>query len=423
VLKGAAQPSRLAVVLKGYPRLSETFIAQEILALERAGLPLDIVSLRHPTDKSVHPVHREIAAPVAYLPEYLHEAPLRVLRAWWRQRRRSGYKRARQAFLRDLRRDRTRNRIRRFGQALVMAEELSPATSFLYAHFLHTPASVTRYAALLTGLPWSCSAHAKDIWLSPDWEKREKLAEMQWLTTCTEVGQQHLTGLAERPDIVHLVYHGLDLRRFPPPPRRDSGEGPVALLSVGRAVEKKGFDDLLEALALLPKDMDWRFRHIGGGAQAQTLKARAEVLGLSDRIEWSGAQPQETVLAAYRAADIFLLASKVAKDGDRDGLPNVLMEAQSQALPCIATALPGIAELIRDGETGLLVPPERPDALAEAIQRLAVDRPLRQRLGTAGQERVRAHFEAEACIGRLLERFAASGFDIAAADAGRARCA
>ena len=142
----------IAFVLKGYPRLSETFIAQEILALEQAGLDIEIVSLRKPTDASVHPVNREIKAPVRYLPEYLHQEPGRVWRAWRRVRKLPGYGAARRVFLRDLRRDLTRNRIRRWGQALVLAAELPPGTSRLHSHFIHTPASVTRYTSLMLGL-------------------------------------------------------------------------------------------------------------------------------------------------------------------------------------------------------------------------------------------------------------------------------
>src|SRR5690242_14028287 len=146
---------RVAFVLKGYPRLSETFIAQEIRALEQRGLDIRIVSLRHPTDRAVHPVHREIRAPLLYLPEYLHQEPRRVLRAWRKLRRHPRYPLLRRAFLADLRRDPTRNRVRRFGQALVLAAELAPGVERLHAHFLHTPASVARYAALLLDLPWS----------------------------------------------------------------------------------------------------------------------------------------------------------------------------------------------------------------------------------------------------------------------------
>jgi hypothetical protein len=163
---------RVAFILKGYPRLSETFIAQEIAALERRGLDILIVSLRRPTDSRRHPVHQEIRAAVLYLPEYLLLEPLRVLRAWWNVRRSFDFKPVFSLWLKDLRRDLTPNRMRRFGQALVLAAELPADVRHLHTHFLHTPASVTRYAAALLGLPWSGSAHAKDVWTTPEWEKR-----------------------------------------------------------------------------------------------------------------------------------------------------------------------------------------------------------------------------------------------------------
>jgi hypothetical protein len=158
-----AAAGRVAFVLKGYPRLSETFIAQEILALEQLGLAIEIVSLRHPTDRARHPVHGQIAAPVRYLPEYLKDETRRVVGAWRQTRRLPGYRAARRIWLRDLVRDPTPNRIRRFGQAAVLAAELGPDIRHLHAHFLHTPASVARYAATMLGLSWSVSAHAKDI--------------------------------------------------------------------------------------------------------------------------------------------------------------------------------------------------------------------------------------------------------------------
>ena len=400
----------MAVVLKGYPRLSETFIAQEILALERRGIALQLYSLRHPTDPARHPIHQEIASPVTYLPEYLKDEPGRVWSAWHRARRLSGYGAARQAFLKDLRRDATANRWRRFGQACVLAVELPENTELIYAHFLHTPASVARYAALLKGLPWSASAHAKDIWTSPDWELREKLAELDWLVTCTASGCAHLRGLAENPEKVSLVYHGLDFARFPAPPsetaQRDGSDSrdPVRLLSVGRAVEKKGYDVLLAALARLPDSQAWHLTHIGGGLDAQRLKQAAANHGLSDRITWQGPQPQDVILRAYREADLFVLASKIARDGDRDGLPNVLMEAQSQALCCLATKVSAIPELIDDGATGSLVPAEDPAALAAELERLIGDPAIRKTLGNAGCARVRQDFSLEAGIDDLAER-------------------
>ncbi len=399
---------RCAFVLKGYPRLSETFIAQEIRALEERGLDIIIYSLRHPTDKDVHPVIREIRAPVVYLPEYLYREPLRVLRAVRALRRHPRLRELLVLWWRDLRRDPSPNRVRRLGQALVLAHEIDPAITRIHSHFLHTPGSVGRYAALLTGLPWSCSAHAKDIWTLPDWEKREKLADCDWLVTCTAFNADHLAALAP-PGRVELVYHGLDLQRFPPPvpeKPKSADEGPLKLLSVGRAVAKKGYDDLLRALAVLPGDLDWHFTHIGGGPLLGSLKKQAHDLGIAGRIDWRGPRAQAEVLKAYRAADIFILASRITGDGDRDGLPNVLIEAQSQSLPCIATDVSGIPELIRDGENGLLVPAGDPPALAAAILRLGRNGEERRAMGRAGLAIVRKNFDLQRCISRLAEKFA-----------------
>ena len=401
----------VAFVLKGYPRLSETFIAQEIRALEERGLDIRLISLRHPTDRHVHPVHREIRAPVTYLPEYLYREPARVWCGWRAGRRLSGYGAARCTWLRDLRRDPTPNRVRRFGQALVLARELPAGVGWIHAHFLHTPASVARYAALMLSLPWSCSAHAKDVWTTPAWEKAEKLADCRWLVTCTRANRDHLADLAPAGRHLDVVYHGLDEARFPPPggrrPPREGGDAgdPVVLLSVGRAVAKKGYDDLLDALGRLPTTLNWRLVHIGGGPLLPRLKRQAQRDGLSGRITWMGPQPQETVLAQYRAADAFVLACRIADDGDRDGLPNVLMEAQSQGLACLSTAVSAIPELIVADQTGLLVAPGDGAALAAALARLIADAELRQRLGDAGAERVRAAFSFKDGIDRLVERF------------------
>ncbi|MEO8303032.1 MAG: glycosyltransferase family 4 protein [Betaproteobacteria bacterium] len=424
-MDGSRATGVIAVVLKGYPRLSETFIAQEILALEQRGLRLALYSLRHPTDDDAHPIHAEIRAPVTYLPEYLHDEPARVWRGWRRVRRLPGYRAARATWWRDFLRDRTRGRIRRFGQALVLAAEMPAEIAHLYAHFLHTPASVTRYAALVRGLAWSCSAHAKDIWTLPEWEKREKLAASAWITTCTGVNAKHLRDLAGPSHRVDLNYHGIDTRRFPPSTLRQtphdghSSASAVALLAIGRAVDKKGFDDLLRALALLPPDRHWRLTHIGGGPLLPALEASARALGLSERIEWRGPQSQAAVLAAYRSADIFVLPCRISDDGDRDGLPNVLLEAQSQRLACVSTTVSGIPELIDDGRNGLLVEPRAPAALADALARLIADPALRERLGEAGYARATGAFAMDASADRLARRLAdsvtAAGYAVPAA--------
>jgi glycosyltransferase involved in cell wall biosynthesis len=229
---------------------------------------------------------------------------------------------------------------------------------------------------------------------------------MDWLVTCTESGHRVLTALAPTPERAALVYHGLDFARFPAPPERAArAEGPYTLLSVGRLVPKKGYPGLIDALGRLPKDLDWRLRHIGGGPLKDALQAQAQQLGIAERITWLGAKPQETVLGEYRGADLFILNSRIAADGDRDGLPNVLMEAQSQRLAVVATEIAGIPELVIDGETGSLVPPDDAPALAGAIERLLRDPALRARYAAAGFARVRSRFSMERGIADLERRF------------------
>ena len=401
---------RVAFILKGYPRLSETFIAQEIAALERRGLDILIVSLRRPTDSRRHAVHEEIRAALLYLPEYLLLEPIRTMRAWLKVRRTPNYKETRALWLRDLRRDPTPNRVRRFGQALVLAAELSPDVKQLHAHFLHTPASVTRYCAALLGLPWTGSAHAKDIWTIPEWEKREKLASCQWLVTCTRANRDYLAALAP-PGRVELVYHGLDFEKFraqTAPARARDGRNaadPVTILSVSRLVEKKGTDVLLQALARIRPQLRWRFVHAGGGPLKGRLAELSVRLGISARVEWRGAMTQVELLEEYRKADLFALASRIASDGDRDGLPNVLAEAQSQGLACVATRVSAIPELVRDGETGLLVDANDPEALARALEALIANPARRRALGQAGQVRVAESFALDANIDALARKF------------------
>lgn len=396
----------LAVVVKGWPRLSETFIAQELVALEEGGHRFDIWSLRFPTDKKTHPLHERLQAKVRYLPEYLWQEPDRVEKAREHARLLPGYAAAYAIWRKDLRRDLTHNRIRRFGQACVLATELPEETKGLYAHFLHTPASVTRYAAIMRGLPWSFSAHAKDIWTSPEWELREKLDPAQFGArfgaTCTAVNAQHLRDLSVDPSRINLVYHGLDLGRFPDPPERPKRDphDPFHMLSVGRLVEKKGFDRLISALALLPEDLDWHWTHIGGGDLKDTLSHQARTDGIAERITWRGACDQPEVIAAMRSADLFVLPSRIAQDGDRDGLPNVLMEAASQKLAILSTPVSAIPEFIDNGRHGVLVA-DAPEQLASAIVSLANEPDSTAQLAQAAYTRLTEEFLMHPGIARL----------------------
>lgn len=402
----------ITVVLKGYPRLSETFIAQELLALEKKGITLHLISLRHPTDKSTHPIHDEIEAPVTYLPEYLYQEPMRLFKAWRRVRKLPGYKSAFGTWWRDLKRDKTSNRGRRFGQALVLAAEMPKGTAQIYAHFLHTPASVARYASKILDLPWSCSAHAKDIWTSPEWELSEKLRDLEWLVTCTSFNASYLKGLSADPDKIELMYHGLDLQRFDKfAGQKHVNDGkdplnPVEIISVGRAVRKKGYSDLLQAFSLLPAELHWHFTHIGGGPLLDALKEQAIFLGLGDKMTWRGALPQEEVLSSLQKSDLFVLASVIAEDGDRDGLPNVLMEAQSQKVAVVSTHVSAIPELISSGVNGLLVNQRDPEALSKALETLIGDPAMRSQYADTGDELLRDKFNADKWIGKLSTKLA-----------------
>lgn len=401
------RPESVAIVLKGYPRLSETFIAQEILGLERKGLDIHIVSLRHPTDPTRHEIHEAIAAGVTYLPEYLHHEPRRVARCLWRQLRNGRFWSMLGIWTRDFCREPTRNRLRRIGQALVMAGEMPPGTRRIYAHFIHTPGSVARYAARLTGLPYSLSAHAKDIWTTPRQEIREKLADARWTVCCTRTNTGYLRDI-EPSAHIELVYHGLDVAALPKPDRshrRDGSEqrDPCRILCVARAVEKKGIDLLLQAMARLPDDLHWQFTHVGGGEKGRELQQLAIQLEIADRVDWLGALSRNAVMQQMNGADIFCLPARIAADGDRDGLPNVLLEALSQELAVATTPTGGIGELIDDGENGLIVGNENIEALAAALERLIRNPGLRARFGHAGRLRVERDFAADAGIGRIAD--------------------
>lgn len=418
----------LAVVVKGYPRISETFIAQELAALERRGLALTIVSLRRPTDPITHPVHAEIRAPVLYLPEYLVDAPARVLAGHVRALRRAPrrYRRCLALWLRDLARDPTPSRVRRFGQAGVLAAEMPPGTRHLHAHFLHTPASVTRYAAVMTGLSYSLSGHAKDVWTRPRWELREKLAGARFAVTCTEANRGYLAAVAPRAH-VELVYHGLDRRLFAPAETfgstRDGSDprDPVRVLSVGRFQDKKGFDVVLRALAAVRGHVHLTL--VGYGPLERRLRALARRLGIDGLVRWAGQLDHPAVRALYRESDLFVLAPRVTANGDRDGLPNVVVEALSQGLPVVATRGAALSEIVEDGVNGRLVAPDDAEALAAALAALVRDPAARRRAGAAAIRRITDGWDVEVGATRVAALLSAALAGTAVAPPGLAAVA
>ncbi len=378
--------AEIAIILKGYPRLSETFIAQELAALEEAGFSFIIYSLRKPHDSLRHPVHDRIKAPCEYLPEYVYVEPLRVVRSFlffifhWR------FYLLLSVWFCDFLSQPSVNLCRRLSQAVVLAAEMPKGVRHLYFHFIHTPASVTRYASILRNLPYSGSAHAKDIWTSKPWDLRRKLKGAKWCVTCTEVGKDYLQSLSDNKDKVHLVYHGLDVGDFPKPilDKKKQDKKELLILSVGRLVEKKGYDYLLPLLSRLDVDIDWRFVHVGGGDVA-LYKNRAEALGLGDRVSFLGARSRPEIIALLGDADIFVLGNIIVGDGDRDGIPNVLMEALWMGVPILAGDLESIGELIEHGETGFLCDIRDGDRYLGYLRRLLLEGDLRYDFAKAGR--------------------------------------
>ena len=408
-------PLTICALVNVWPRAT-TFIAQEFIGLEAHGIRLWLVALEYGDDRP-DALHDCITAPVNYLPQ---KVGTRVFFRAWRKIPGGCRREALRMIRRDLLTTRKKPglKLRTFARAVLLAAQMPPETKLIYFHFLSPPGKFARYVGALTGLPLAGSAHAKDIWVTPEPDLRIVLEAAEWVTTCNLPGAERLRGLAPDPDDVHLIYHGLDLRRFPKdPPERGPRDGsdpaaPVRLLSVGRAVEKKGFDVLLEALATLPTNLHWHWHHIGDGKRLPALKTQADTLGLTSRMSWSGGKDQQFVISAYRDSDLFVLPSRQAADGDQDGLPNVLMEAQTQALACLSTNFTAIPELIEDGRTGVLVPPGDVEALAKALTELIRSPERRQAIGMAGYERVRRDFRAEdgiAEIARLIRETAKLG--------------
>src|SRR5437763_255743 len=294
--------------------------------------------------------------------------------------------------------------LKHFWRAGWLARELDQAgVTHLHAHFAHSPASVAHFVHLLTGLPYSVTAHAMDIYTSPPDRLALRLRAARFVVTCTGYNAQYLAGLmgtaaAQR---LHRIYHGVDLCKFNPkggtaPGPRTPGDTPT-ILAVGRLVEKKGYPYLIDACRLLiDRGYDVRLRIVGGGEMKEALRRHIAEVGLDERIELLGARPQDEVIELYRTATVFALPCVVLDNGDRDGIPNVLVEAMRLGLPVVSTAASGIPELVVDEGTGLLVPPRDAEALASALARLPDDAELRARLAAGAAHRVAHEFDLAA---------------------------
>ena len=397
-----AAPGPVAYVMKRYPRLSETFIVNEIRAMERLGAKLHIFSLLAPEPPPHHPMVATVAAPVHSLPvriraklAVLAQAHLAALVAapraygfavwhaclWsviglspiavWKQFIRAGF------IATNCRRDGVRH---------------------IHAHFANAPAAVAHFASLMSGIPFSMTAHAKDLYLTPKRAIRRRATAAVFVATCTGYNARYLRDLVnpEYRSKIHLVYHGIDLSSFTVrrnPTAALSG-APSFILSVGRLVPKKGHDDLISACAIL-REAGHNFRCVivGAGPLRANLEALIERHGLTGTVTLSGAMTHVELIALYRQADLFALAPRITEDGDRDGIPNVLAEAMATGVAVVSTNVSGIPELVRDEQTGLLVPPNDPKALAFAIGRLLHDPGRAARLARAARVLMEEEFE------------------------------
>jgi glycosyltransferase involved in cell wall biosynthesis len=379
------QPRRIAVLVKRFPRLSETFILNEFLELRRQGIPVDLYAIMDPHEHHSHPEALALVPEVVYLQtgRIWGSVPnaLRTMRRYpW------GAVRALAWVL-------TRHSVaaaRNCVHAMVLVDRISARDpAHLHAHFLHSPAAIAFIARKISGQRYSLTGHAKDIYTTLPENVLMRCRDAEFVTTCTDANRRHLVeqiGLS-RSEVV-LCPHGVDLDRF-----SADGCDPHAgrILSVGRLVPKKGFDVLIRACGEMRREgIDFELRIIGSGPLRDELLALAEDEGIADVVHLPGSMSQAELAVELAAAEVFALSPMVMEDGDRDGIPNVVLEAMAAGVPVVASAVSGIPEVIVDGVNGRLVPPRRPSLLADAVTELIADAPQRARLAVAA-----AHFISE----------------------------
>lgn len=379
---------RVGYVVKRFPRYSETFVVTEVLAHEAAGWEVEIFSLRPPNDTHFQDLLPRVRAPVRYLPSEgtraadfwaaLQEVGQLLPQAW------TTLPDARGELAGDV------------YQALLLATEVRRrGIEHLHAHFATIAATVARLAARLAGVPFTFTAHAKDIFHETVRveDLRRKIEDAAAVVTVSDFNLEYLrTACGQVARRVRRLYNGLDLERFP---FAEPRHRPPRVVAVGRLVEKKGFAVLLEAAALMAAHgISFSLDLIGEGVLEEPLGRRVQELGLQARARLLGPRPQAEIVRAVAGAAAFAAPSVVGSDGDREGLPTTLLEAMALGTPCVSTDVTGIPEVLRHGETGLLVPQNDPAALAQALELLLADAALRVTLAHNARRRVEQDFDA-----------------------------
>jgi glycosyltransferase involved in cell wall biosynthesis len=326
------------------------------------------------------------------------------------------FKRAVKTAFRRLMRSRRIATVKHLLQAGYLVHHLLPKSgvAHLHAHFAHSPTSIALFAGQLTDMPFSFTAHAKDIYTSDAEQLREKVARAKFVVTCTEYNKRYLQETVRGGSTpIHRIYHGIDLKLFSNETevhRKNSGP-PCNIITVARLTPKKGLPTIYKALRLLcDQEIDLRHTLIGDGEDRQKILKLISELKLDGVVQWLGTQTHEVVLEHYRRADLFVLGCEIAKNGDRDGIPNVLLECMAMGVPVVATDVSAIPELIEDGKTGLLVSPGQPEQMARAMVRLLTDPDLKMRIIADARKRVIERFSNRTLIIELADRFREVGF-------------
>lgn len=396
----------IGYVVSTWPRLSQTFVLTEVVALENSGVPLRIFSVKDPGGEPVHAKVAKVRAKVTYLSfkrgwGRIARANLRLARQLPRRYatamvHAAGYGRV--------------GVLRRFFQAGFLADLLRrEPVSHLHAHFATAPTLLAMFASELTGIPYTFTAHAKDIYVDTQPKLlRKEIERASAVVTVSEYNRHYLKNRIS-PDSngkIHCIYNGLDLSDFNFRWPRAADSGRPVILFVARLIPKKGLEDLIRAAAILKgRGRSFEVVIIGSGPLRNAMEVLTAQLGLEDYVAFRGAQPQESVSAAYRRASIFALPCVVTGEGDRDGIPTAVLEAMASGVPVVSTPVSGIPELIDSSRDGVLVPPNDPSKLADALDSLIADPQLRDALAREARTKIEARFRVEHSSSQLLSLF------------------
>ena len=399
---------RIGYVLKRFPRASETFIAQEILALERLGVEVVILALRSNDQAVEHEGLVQIEAPVYTFEPQSFSRCWRALQqqAHTGDKERTSIHRALLAAFDHPKRSGKRYLVESWWIAK-LSRDLG--LHHLHAHFANHPAFVAMVSHLISGTSYSFTAHAKDIYLDGPGPElwRRQFDSADFVVTVSRSNRSYLDALLAGPTNgkLHTIYNGVDLDRIHPDgQRREDASREVVFAS--RLIEKKGADLLIEAAAqVVRSDPRTRFTVIGDGEERPNLENLAAELGLGRWIRFTGMLPHQEVVRRVRSSDLFVLPCRIADNGDRDALPTVLVEAMAAGIACVSTPINGVPEIIDQGRTGLIVPENDPASLAAAIDQLLADPRGRRIMGRAGRQKAEREFDLRSSAIRLRGLF------------------